>query len=135
MTYALSQSLQEAIYQQLTSNAALSAEVGSAIYDMLPSGTLPGLYVTLGAETVLDRSDISGGGALHRFTVTVVTNAAGFSAAKRAAAAVSDALVDAPLSLSRGHLVGLWFDRATASRLTNGDRSIALRFSARLEDS
>lgn len=135
MTYALSQSLQEAIYQQLTSDAALAAEVGTAIYDMLPSGTLPGLYVTLGAETVLDRSDISGGGALHRFTVTVVTNAAGFSAAKRAAAAVSDALVDAPLSLSRGHLVGLWFDRATASRLTNGDRSIALRFSARLEDS
>ncbi len=135
MTYALSQSLQEAIYQQLTSDAALAAEVGTAIYDMLPSGSLPGLYVTLGAETVLDRSDISGGGALHRFTVTVVTNAAGFSAAKRAAAAVSDALVDAPLSLSRGHLVGLWFDRATASRLTNGDRSIALRFSARLEDS
>lgn len=135
MTYALSQSLQEAIYQQLTSDAALAAEVGTAIYDMLPSGTLPGIYVTLGAESVLDRSDISGGGALHRFTVTVVTNAAGFSAAKRAAAAVSDALVDAPLSLSRGHLVGLWFDRATASRLTNGDRSIALRFSARLEDS
>ncbi|WP_420003001.1 DUF3168 domain-containing protein [Arenibacterium sp. LLYu02] len=135
MTYALSQSLQEAIYQQLTSDAALVAEVGTAIYDMLPSGTLPGLYVTLGAETVMDRSDISGGGALHRFTVTVVTNAAGFSAAKRAAAAVSDALVDAPLSLTRGHLVGLWFERATASRLTNGDRSIALRFSARLEDS
>ncbi len=135
MTYALSQSLQVAIYQQLTSDAALAVEVGTAIYDMLPSGTLPGIYVTLGAETVLDRSDISGGGALHRFTVTVVTNAAGFSAAKRAAAAVSDALVDAPLSLSRGHLVGLWFDRATASRLTNGDRSIALRFSARLEDS
>ena len=135
MTYALSQSLQEAIYQQLTTDAALAAEVGTAIYDMLPSGTLPGIYVTLGAETVLDRSDISGGGALHRFTVTVVTNAAGFSAAKRAAAAVSDALVDAPLNLSRGHLVGLWFDRATASRLTNGDRSIALRFSARLEDS
>ena len=135
MTYALSQSLQEAIYQQLTADAALAAEVGTAIYDMLPSGTLPGIYVTLGAETVLDRSDISGGGALHRFTVTVVTNAAGFSAAKRAAAAVSDALVDAPLNLSRGHLVGLWFDRATASRLTNGDRSIALRFSARLEDS
>ncbi len=135
MTYALSQRLQEAIYQQLTSDAALAAEVGTAIYDMLPSGTLPGIYVTLGAETVLDRSDISGGGALHRFTVTVVTNAAGFSAAKLAAAAVSDALVDAPLSLARGHLVGLWFDRATASRLTNGDRSIALRFSARLEDS
>ncbi len=135
MTYALSQSLQEAMYQQLTSDTALAAEVGTAIYDMLPSGTLPGIYVTLGAETVLDRSDISGGGALHRFTVTVVTNAAGFSAAKRAAAAVSDALVDAPLSLARGHLVGLWFDRATASRLTNGDRSIALRFSARLEDS
>ena len=135
MTYALSHSLQTAVYQHLISDATLAAEVGTAIYDMLPAGTLPGIYVTLGAESVRDRSDVTGGGALHRFTVTVIANAAGFSAAKRAAAAISDALVDAPLTLARGHLVGLWFDRANAKRLSNGDRSIALRFSARLEDS
>ncbi|TNJ46724.1 DUF3168 domain-containing protein [Phaeobacter sp. B1627] len=135
MTYALSEALQQAVYQQLIADPALTAEVGTAIYDMLPAGSLPALYVTLGAETVRDRSDVSGAGALHRFTVTVVANTTGFSAAKRAAAAVSDALVDAPLTLIRGQLVGLWFDRATAARQSNGDRSIALRFSARLEDS
>ncbi len=135
MTYALSAGLQTAVYQHLSADAVLAGEVGSAIYDMLPSGSLPGLYVTLGAESVRDRSDISGGGALHRFTVTVISTDAGFSAAKRAAAAISDALVDAPLSLARGRLIGLWFERATAARLANGDRSIALRFSARLEDS
>ncbi len=135
MTYALAAALQQAVYQQLSGDAALAAEVGPAIYDMVPAGPVPALYVMLGAETVLDRSDVSGGGALHRFTVTVVAEATGFSAAKRAAAAISDALVEAPLVLARGHLVGLWFDRATAARQANGDRSIALRFSARLEDS
>jgi len=46
-----------------------------------------------------------------------------------------DALIDAPLTLSRGHLVSLGFDRATAAR-TNNDtgRRIDLRFRARVED-
>ena len=135
MTYAISEALQQAVYQRLIGDAALTAEVGPAIYDMVPAGPVPPLYVMLGAETVRDRSDVTGAGALHRFTVTVVAEATGFSAAKRAAAAISDALVDAPLALSRGHLVGLWFDRAKAARQANGDRSIALRFSARVEDS
>ncbi|WP_405117476.1 hypothetical protein [Phaeobacter sp. BS23] len=38
------------------------------------------------------------------------------------------------LALSRGRLVGLWFERANASRTTSGGRQIRLRFAARLED-
>jgi len=134
MSYGVSAALQAAVYQHLAADAALAALVGSAIYDALPAGTLPDLYVSLGPEEARDRSDKTGGGALHLFTVSVVSAAAGFQAAKDAAAAVSDALVDAPLSLSRGVLVSLQFDRARAERLTDGTRRIDLRFRARVDD-
>ena len=51
-------------------------------------------------------------------------------------AAVSDALVDASLILSRGKLVSLNFHRARARRVQDADmRRIDLRFRARVEDS
>ncbi|MGR3759625.1 DUF3168 domain-containing protein [Roseobacteraceae bacterium NS-SX3] len=134
MTYALSGPLQAAVYQHLAADAALSALVGSAIYDALPAGSLPQTYVALGPEEAEDRSDISGAGAEHRFSVAVVTEVPGFAAAKAVAGAVCDALADAPLALSRGRLAGLWFDRARAERLPGGGRSITLRFRARVED-
>ncbi|WP_212525987.1 DUF3168 domain-containing protein [Actibacterium sp. MT2.3-13A] len=134
MSYGVSAALQAAVYQRLTGDAVLGALVGGAIYDALPSGTLPDLYVSLGPEEARDRSDMTGAGALHLFTVSVVSAAAGFQAAKAAAAAVSDALVDAPLTLSRGALAGLHFDRARAQRLTDGTRRIDLRFRARVDD-
>jgi len=85
---------------------------------------------------VRDRSDKTGGGALHIFTVSVIDNGAGFARAKAAAAAVSDALVDASLTLSRGTLVSLRFDRARARRVQTGDlRRIDLTFRARVDDS
>ena len=134
MSYGVSAALQAAVYQHLAADAALAVLVGSAIYDALPAGTLPDLYVSLGPEEARDRSDKTGGGALHLFTVSVVSAAAGFQSAKQAAAAVSDALVDAPLSLTRGTLVSLQFDRARAQRLSDGTRRIDLRFRARVDD-
>lgn len=135
MSYAVSAALQEAVYQQLAGDAGLGAIVGSAIYDAIPSGSLPSIYVTLGSETVRDRSDKSGDGADHDFAVSVVTGAQGFSQAKAAAAAVNDALGDAALSLSRGRLVGLWFRKAKATRdAGDGTRRIDLIFRARVED-
>ncbi len=135
MTYALSNALQSAVYQHLAADAGLTALIGSDLYDALPTGTLPQTYVALGPEEVEDRSDVSGAGARHRFTVSVFTDTAGFSSAKAVAAAVCDALIDAPLTLMRGRLVGLWFERAAAERLSDGGRSIVLRFAARVEDS
>ena len=135
MSYAVSAALQEAVYQHLSGDAALSAIVGSAIYDAIPSGTLPPIYVTLGSETVRDRSDKTGFGADHDFSVSVITGAQGFAQAKQAAASVNDALSDAALSLTRGRLVGLRFLKARASRDTgNGTRRIDLIFRARVED-
>lgn len=136
MTYAVSAALQEAVYQALIADAALGALVGTAIYDAAPPGAAPGTYVSLGPEDVTDASDATGQGAVHEFTVSIVTDAAGFETAKAAAAAVSDALIDAPLTLSRGQLVSLGFMRAQARRVQDADiRRIDLTFRARVEDS
>ena len=136
MSYAMAGALQAAVYDLLSNDAALAALVGGAIYDGLPAGTVPETYVSLGQETVRDRSDKGGAGALHRFTVSVVSTAQGFSTAKQAAAAISDALADAAPPLSRGRVVGIWFERASAERTGSAGeiRRIDLKFRARVED-
>lgn len=135
MSYAVAAALQKAIYQRLTTDAPLGTLVGTAIYDALPAGALPALYVVLGAEDVRDASDKTGAGAEHTLTVTVVTESAGFATAKTAAAAVCDALVDAELTLERGTLVSLNFYKAKAARIgTGAKRQINLIFRARVAD-
>ena len=135
MSYGVAAALQTAVFSRLTTDGALGALVGSDVYDALPTGALPALYVVLGAEDVRDASDKTGGGAWHQFTVSVVTQSAGFATAKAAAAAVSDALVDAPLDLARGTLVSLNFHKATAARVGTGAvRQINLIFRARVAD-
>ena len=136
MSYGVSAALQAAVFQQLSANAEVSTQSGGAIYDAVPTGTVPETYVTLGPEEVREASDRSGAGALHRFTISVITEAAGFSGAKTLAGAVCDALDGAELSLDRGHLIGIWFERARARRTGTGGavRQIDLRFRARVED-
>jgi len=135
MSYGVAAALQAAVYAQLTNDGTLAAIVGTDIFDALPSGTLPSLYVALGPEVVKDQSDKTGAGALHELIVSVVTDVAGFAQAKAAAAAVSDAMVDADLTLTRGQLVSLNFYKATAARVGTGDiRQINLVFRARVAD-
>ena len=135
MSYAMAAALQAAVFTHLQADSELQSLVGTAIFDAAPPGGVAGIYVTLGPEDVKPRSDQTGEGAVHEFTVSVVTDAAGFQGAKDAAAAVSDALVGAPLMLSRGRLVGLGFLRARARRVESGaKRQIDLRFRARVED-
>lgn len=136
MSYAMAGALQAAIYQLLAADTALTALVGDAIYDGLPSGSLPETYVSLGPEAVRDRSDREGAGAQHRVTISVVSAAQGFAAAKAAAAAVCDALADAAPVLERGRVVGIWFERARAQRTGSAGqaRRIDLNFRARVED-
>lgn len=136
MSYAISSALQAAVFLHLQADATVSSLVGGAIFDELPSGTIPSTYVSLGAETVLDRSDQSGAGAEHRLTISVMSEASGFAAAKAVAVAISDALSGDDLTLARGRLVFMKFDRATARREGSGNaRRIDLRFRARVEDS
>jgi hypothetical protein len=135
MSYTLASALQEAVYQALLADDALVGQVGDAIYDAMPSGQRPELYISLGPETVKDASDKSGHGAEHRFTISVISTATGFSKAKAVAGTVCDVLVDAGLPLSRGRLVSLGFDKASAVRTDDGNgRRIDLRFRARVED-
>jgi len=137
MSYGVAAALQAAIYQRLTQDGALAALVGDAIYDALPAGdSLPETYVTLGPEDVRARDDVTGEGAWHRVSVSVVTSATGVHGAKLVAGAVSDALAAADgLTLARGRLVSLRFIRARAAREGSGAlRRIDLSFRARVED-
>lgn len=135
MSYGVSVALQAAVYQHLLADVDLMGLIGSAIYDEVPSGAIPSTYVSLGPETVLDRSDGDGSGALHRFEIAVVSDVSGFAGAKAVAVAVSDALTGADLNLARGHLVALRFERAVASREEAANlRRIDLRFAARVQD-
>jgi hypothetical protein len=135
MSYGVSAALQQAVYQRLSANSTLAALVPSAIYDTVPAGLITGTYVSLGPEDVTEKSDVTGHGALHEFSVSVVTDAAGFQGAKEVAAAISDALVDATLVLARGSLVYLNFHRARALRVEDADvRRIDLYFRARVQD-
>jgi len=135
MSYAVASALQAAVFAAVSGDVAVQGLVGSDVFDALPSGSLPLTYVVLGEEIVRPRSDGTAYGAVHDFTVSVFSDAAGFASAKAVAVAVSDALVDASLVLSRGALVSLVFKRARADRgkSPNG-RRIDLRFRARVED-
>lgn len=134
MSYAGSSGLQAAVYQALSNDAAVSALVSTNIYDALPTGTPPALYVSLGPEAVEDASSKTGAGARHDFVVSVVTDTSGFQAAKDVASAICDALIGADLTLTRGTLVGLWFLKAKAARSGDNDvRRIDLTFRARVD--
>lgn len=135
MSYGVSVALQTAVYQALIMDMTLTALVGSDIYDAIPSGAVPSLYVALGPEIARDKSDKTGAGAEHQFTVSVVTDSAGFATAKEAAAAVSGALVNAQLTLNRGTLIALNFYRARAVRVGSADEPrIDLTFKALVQD-
>lgn len=135
MSYAVAGPLQAAIFQTLLADADLVAAVGTNIFDALPSGAVPSLYVALGPEKVKDASDMTGGGSVHDITLSVVSDNAGFATAKSIAGLVSDALVGADFALSRGSLVNITFFRATAARVGTGDtRRIDLIFRARVCD-
>ncbi len=130
MSYAMAAALQTTVYAALTGWSALD---GVAVFDALPEGATPETYVLIGAEDVRDASDKTGAGAEHRITVSVISAAAGFSAAKAIAGAVCDALAATGGAMARGRIVGVGFLRARARRTADG-RRIDLSFRARLED-
>ncbi|MCF8484792.1 MAG: DUF3168 domain-containing protein [Rhodobacteraceae bacterium] len=131
MSYGAAAALQAAIFTLLSGAPTLA---GASIVDALPPGAGRGSFVLIGSEEALDASDKSGGGAEHRISVSVISDASGFLTAKTLAAAVSDALVDASPAMSVGRIVGIRFVKAVARRLEDGDvRRIDMTFRARVE--
>lgn len=136
MTYALSASLQQAIFTTLANDPALTGQVGTNIFDAAPSGAGPDLYVVIGHEKVRDRSDQTVAGAWHDFEISVVSNDAGFLGAKMVAASVCDALLGEVAPMARGSLVSITFQSAKAARIEAGTRrQIDLKFRAFVTDS
>lgn len=134
MSYMSAAALQAAVYQHLVADAPLAALVDGGIHDAPVPGTASGSYVVLGAEEVIDRSDVSGPGAEHRFTLSILSDAPGFQHAKEIAGRIGRILPGADLALSEGRLVDLWFHQAQARRVEGGAvRRIDLRFRARIE--
>jgi hypothetical protein len=104
-----------------------------AIYDAVPPSPAS-TFVLIGPEDVRDASDKTGPGAEHLVSVSVIGDGSGFLTVKTIAAAISDALVGVSLTLSRGRLVSLAFQRASARRIDEGEvRRIDLTFRARIE--
>lgn len=137
MSYAATVALQAAVYQVLRGSEPLGVLVGDAIYDAMPVAAPAGTYVSLGPEDVRDGGDMTGAGSVHDFVVSILSgtdDAGGFGVVKAAAVAVSEALETADVALERGHLVGMWFQRARARRAENGaGRRVDLTFRARID--
>lgn len=132
MSYAFAAGLQARIFARLQADADLAALTGGAIFDapppLAPEETD---YVLLGEETVRANDTKTSVGALHDFSVTVVSGRDGFDWVKRVAGAACLALVDAPLTLDAGRLVALRFLRASAERgAAPNRRKVTLRFRA-----
>ena len=124
--------LQAGIFARLTGDATVAELTGRAIYDAPPAIAPDETdYVLLGEEAVRANDTKTSIGAVHDFTVTVVSGRDGFDGAKRVAAAVCAALVDAPVALDAGTLVALRFLRAGAVRgAAPARRTVTLRFRA-----
>jgi len=130
MSYAAAPALQQAVFQHLTNWPALA---GVAIYDAVPPN-VTGTFVLIGPEEARDQSDKTGSGAEHQMVISVITDATGFLSIKTIAADISDALINAALTLSQGQLISLLFLRASARRIEEGEtRRIDLTFRARVQ--
>lgn len=133
MSYLASLALQQALFARLSTDTVLAGLV-EGVHDAPPPGTPQGTRVLLGAEEVIDRSDVTGPGAEHRVSVNVVSDASGFAAAKAAAVRIGELMTNWAPSLPAGRVVAIWFDRAEARRLDGGRiRRIDLRFRMRIE--
>lgn len=135
MSFSNSADLQSAIYTKLSADTEISSLVGEHIYDAMPSGELPELFISLGAEVMHDKSDLTGSGTDHDLTLSVITSKAGFLPAKTLATAVGRSLLEPYPQLEQGRIVFFNFVRATARRDTDSQtRRIDMLFKARVTE-
>ncbi len=136
MTYALSLTLQETIYQALSASPEVAALLDGRIYDAPPPLEAPdgssAPYLTFGDEQV-DAWSASGlTGAVHEINLSVHTSDGGYSTAKRIGAAVSDVLTGDLPPMAEGQVTTAEFLSARTKRLKDDRRRIDLRFRFRI---
>jgi len=133
MSVQNSYDLQRAMYDRLSTDPAIVAAIGGHVYDALPAGQLPDLFISLGVESFVDRSDKTGSASQHDTTVAVIASQPGFLAAKELAADVAFALGEDPLQLAHDQTSTLEFLRAEARRDTDSQtRRIDMVFRVRI---
>ncbi len=113
--------LQKAIYQTLSADAALKAEIGdpARIFDdPPPDAVFP--YLTLGEARMSDWKGVDGG-AEHDVKLYVFSRYAGRREVKRILGAVYDALHEAALTLAGHDLINIRFVFADAFRRSDGE--------------
>jgi hypothetical protein len=134
MSFLHSQALQAAIYSALSTNASLVALVATQIYDAVPNGELVSNYVLIGEEKSLNRGDYTGKASRHDITISVVSNANGFSDAKVIASEICEILDENPMALSAGNMRRIQFRSARAKRNSGAmERRIDLVFRALID--
>lgn len=128
MSYVVAAALQKAVFAQLET-------LDTPVFDGVPPGAVPDLYIAIGPEEARDASDTAGGAAIHLFTISVFSSAPSFAKAKSVAGDVCDVLTGTYPPLERGILTDISFRRARASRVQQGGgRQIDLRFRAYVQD-
>ena len=141
MTYALAWPLQEGLYSLICADPSCAEAFGFNVFDAAPPGSDAGLvpegvYLTFGDEDVADWSTATTNGAVHMVTMTIHAPRRGFAEAKKAASAVSDAVMSGALTLSRGKVVTVRFvDARTRRAEADALRQIDMRFRITVEDS
>jgi len=114
--------LQTAVYGALTTNAALTAELGGAhIYDHVPRKT-PTPYVTFAQSVVRDWSAGTQVAHEHTFTLQVWANATGRKKTAAIATALRAALHDQSVNLVGHHLVNLRHEFSEIRRSDDGEK-------------
>lgn len=139
MTYALSWPLQEALFSVISADAACTGFFGNRVYDFAqPFGDeaeAEGPYLIIGDEEARDWSTASDDGAVHTVRLDVWAPRFSFNEAKRAAGAVSDAVLTGDISPSRGRVINARFIDAKTRRTENDAlRGIQMRFRIVVED-
>jgi hypothetical protein len=114
-------SLQKAIHQTLTANAAVLAQLGGPhVWDHVPRGAaFP--YVTIASTTDRDWSTGTDTGSEHVLTLHVWSKAAGRDQAETIAAELKQVLHDQPLTLDGHRLVNLRHELTDTRRDADGE--------------
>lgn len=139
MTYALSWPLQQGLYDLMCNDPTCAEAVGPRIFDAAPapdgSGLSDDVYVTFGDEDVSDWSSGSTRGAVHLVRISVYAPRRGFGDAKQAASAISDAILNGSIPVTRGTVVNARFvDARTRREEDDSLRRIDLRFRITIQD-